>query len=50
MSTFSKDMSETIRPVETLKPNNMEPPWVGGTKVVFITGSHDQDGRHAHIW
>ena len=29
----------------------VEPPWVGGTIFLFAaSGSHDQDGRHAHIW
>ena len=28
----------------------MEPPWEGGTKVYINDQSHDQGGRHAHIW
>ena len=29
----------------------LEPPWVGGNESLFATSeSHDQDGRHAHIW
>ena len=29
----------------------VEPPWVGGNDILFAaSGSHDQDGCHAHIW
>ena len=29
----------------------VESPWVGGNKILSAaSGSHDQDGRHAHIW
>ena len=28
----------------------VEPPWEGGKIVFTASGSHDQDGRHAHIW
>ena len=29
----------------------VKPPWVGGTIFLFAaSGSHDQDGHHAHIW
>ena len=27
----------------------MELPWVGGTFFFLASGSHDRDGRHAHI-
>ena len=29
----------------------VEPYWVGGNDILFAaSGSHDQDGCHAHIW
>ena len=40
--------SETAQPIKA--KFYVEPPWVGGTKFLFAaSGSHDQDGRHAHI-
>ena len=45
----SKIFSKTALPI---KPRfYVEPHWVGGNKSLFVaSGSHDQDGRHAHIW
>ena len=41
--------SETALPIKA--KFYVEPPWEGGTKVCINgPGSHDQDGRHAHIW
>ena len=40
--------SETAWPIKA--KFYVEPPWVGGTKLFAASGSHDQDGRHAHIW
>ena len=46
----SNIFSQTAWPISA--KFNVEPPWVGGTKVCLkaASGSHDQDGRHAHIW
>ena len=43
--------SETARPIKA--KFLVEPPWVGGggDESLFVASrSHDQDGRHAHIW
>ena len=41
--------SETAGPIKAKM--YVEPPWVGGTKFYSRhSGSHDQDGSHAHIW
>ena len=50
---FSKIFSsETAWPIKT--KFYVEQPWEGGTKVYESlykwSRSHDQDGRHAHIW
>ena len=45
----SKIFSETAGPIKA--KFYVEPPWVGGRKFLFAaSGSHDQDGRHDHIW
>ena len=35
---------------QTSSPLKPEPPWDGATKFVKRCWSHDQNGRHAHIW
>ena len=41
--------SETALPIKA--KFYVEPPWEGGTKSLYKWfRSHDQDGRHAHIW
>ena len=49
-SSISKIFSETAGPIKA--KFYVEPPWLGGgNKSLFMAaGSHDQDGRHAHIW
>ena len=46
---FSKIFfSETARPIKV--KFYVERPWVGETSLIGKSRSHDQDGRHAHIW
>ena len=49
-STFLNFFSlETARPIEA--KFHVDHPWDGGTKYLFKRSrSHDQGGRHAHIW
>ena len=49
-STFSNFyLLETPRPIEA--KFHVEPPWDGGMKMsTKWIMSHDQDGRHVHIW
>ena len=40
---------ETVKPIEA--KFHLYPPWDEGTKGFFkMSRSHDQYGRHAHIW
>ena len=45
--TMLKDLLRIARPIKA--KFYVEPPWVGGT-IFAASGSHDQDGRHTHIW
>ena len=49
-STFSSFFSlETTRPIEA--KFHVDPSWDEGVKVnTLCFVSHDQDGRHTHIW
>ena len=41
--------SDTVCPI--IPKFYVEPPRVGGDEILFAASrSHDQDGRHAHIW
>ena len=47
--TFSNDFSsEAAEPI--LLKFHMEPPKVGGTRLLKWSRFVDQDGHHAHIW